>query len=49
MAPDTKRKLTLRKINFFLIEKYVEDVTQEEKHAPDLLELIMRPTCLIKE
>ena len=34
---------------FFVIEKYTEDVRQEEKHVPDLLEAIMRPTCLVKE
>ena len=42
-------QLTLRKRHFFVIEKYVEDVKQEEKHVPDLLESIMRPTCLVKE
>ena len=31
------------------MEKYVEDVKQEEKHVPDLLEAIMRPTCLVKK
>ena len=46
---DTKRKLTLRKRHFFVLEKYVEDVKQDEKHVPDLLELIMRFTCLEKE
>ena len=49
MGRDTKRKLYLRKIHFFVVEKYVEDVRQEEKDVPDLLEAIMRPTCLIKE
>ena len=49
MAADTKRKLTLRKRHFFVIEKYVEDVKQEEKHVPDLLESIMRPTDPVKE
>ena len=29
---------------FFRIEKYIEDVRQDEKHMPDLLESIMRPT-----
>ena len=29
--------------------KYIEDVKQEEKDVPDLLEAIMRPTCLVKE
>ena len=46
---DTKRKLNLRKRLFFVIEKYIEDVKQDEKHVPDLLESIMRPTCLVKE
>ena len=44
-------KLYLRKSNFFVtcIEKYIEDARQEEKDVPDLLEAIMRPTCLVKE
>ena len=46
---DTKRKLTLRKIHFFVIEKYVEDVKQDEKSSPDLVESIMRPTDPVKE
>ena len=44
-----KNKLTLRKIHVFFIEKSIEDVKQEEEHVPDLLESIMRPTCLVKE
>ena len=44
-----KKKLTLRKIYFFVIEKHIEDAKQEEKDVPDLLEAIMRPTCLAKE
>ena len=47
MTPDTKRKLYLRKIHFFVMEKYIEDVKQDEKHVPDLLE--MRPTDPVKE
>ena len=31
------------------MEKYIEDARQEEKDVPDLLEAIMRPTCLAKE
>ena len=31
------------------MEKYIEDVRQHEKHVPDLLESIMRTTCLVKE
>ena len=46
---DTKRKLYLRKNNFFVIEKYIEDAKQEEKDVPDLLEAIMRPTDPVKE
>ena len=42
-------KLTLRKRHFFAIEKYIENVKQDEKHFPDLLESIMRPTCLVKD
>ena len=46
---DTKRKLYLRKTHFFVMEKYIEDAKQKEKDVPDLLEAIMRPTCLVKE
>ena len=51
MGQDTKRKLYLRKRHFFVtcMEKHIEDVKQEEKDVPDLLEAIMRPTCLVKE
>ena len=38
-----------RKRYFFVIGKYIEDVKQDEKHIPDLLEAIMRSTCLVKE
>ena len=44
-----KKKLTLRKRHFFVIEKYIEDVKQEEKDVLDLLEAMMRPTDLVKE
>ena len=49
MGRDTEGRLTLRKRYVFVIEKSVEDVKQDEKHVPDLLEAIMRPTCLAKE
>ena len=39
----------LRRRHFFVIEKYIEDVRQEEKDVPDLLEAIMRPTDPVKE
>ena len=48
-ADDTKRKLYPRKNNFFVMDKYIEDARQEGKHVPELLEAIMRPTCLVKE
>ena len=44
----TKRKLSLEKRYFFVIEKYIEDVKQEEKDVPDLLELIMKGFGLVK-
>ena len=31
------------------MEKYIEDVRQDEKHVPDLLESIMRPTDPVKD
>ena len=49
LGRDTKRKLYPRKNNFFVVEKNIEDARQEEKDVPDLLEAIMRPTCLVKE
>ena len=48
-AQTYKRKLYRRKTHFFVIEKHVEDVKQDEKHLPDLLERIMRPTDPVKE
>ena len=49
MSRDTKSKLTLRKRHFFVIEKYVEDVNQEERDAPALVESIMKGSGLVKE
>ena len=40
---------TLRKRHFFVIEKCFEDLRQEEKHVPDLLEAIMRHADPIKD
>ena len=37
------------KKTLFLIEKYIEDARQDEKHVPDLLEAIMKPKDLVKE
>ena len=49
MGRTTKRKLYLREIHVFVIEKYIEDARQDEEHVPDLLESIMRPPGLVKE
>ena len=48
MAYTRKNKLTLRVTHFF-IEKYIEDVKQEQKDVPDLLESIIRPTDPLEE
>ena len=32
-----------------MIKRYIEDVRQDEKHVPDLLEAITRPTNPVKE
>ena len=37
------------KNNLFVMDKYFEDVRQDEKHVPDLLESITRPTDPVKE
>ena len=42
-------QLTLRKRHVFVIEKYVEDIKQDEKDVPDLVESIMNPTDLVNE
>ena len=44
-----KNKLTLSKHTCFVIEEFIEDIKQDDKHVPDVLESIMRPTCLVKE
>ena len=45
-----KKQKTISKRHFFLMEKYInEDARQDEKHVPDLLEAIMRPTDPVKE
>ena len=41
--------MTQRKRYVFLVEKYIEDARQDEKHVPDLLEPTMRPTDPVKE
>ena len=49
VANRVTNKLYPRKRHFFVMEKYIEDARQKEKDVPDLLEAIMRPTCLVKE
>ena len=39
-----RKKLPLRKRHFFVIEKCVEDVKQDQKIAPDFVESIIRAT-----
>ena len=48
----TKKQKTISKRHCFLsycMEKCFEDARQDEKHVPDLLEAIMRPTDPVKE
>ena len=45
----TKKLKTISKRHFFLIEKCFENLRQDEKHVPDLLESMMRPTDPVKE
>ena len=44
-----KNRKPNKKTYFFRMEKYIEDLRQDEKHGPDLLEAIMRPTYPIKD
>ena len=45
----TQKEVVPKKNTVFVIERHVEDVKQDEKHVPDLLESIMRPTDPTKE
>ena len=45
----TQKQKTISKRHFFLIEKYIEDLRQDEKHVPDLLEAIIQPTDPVKD
>ena len=49
VCPHTKKQVHPIKKTLSVIEKYVEDVKQDEKHVLDLLEPIMRPTFFVKE
>ena len=44
-----KRNLSLRKKQCLVIEKYVEDVKQDEKSVPDLVESTMKGSGLVGE
>ena len=44
-----KKQKTISKGCLFLMEKCFEDVRQDEKHVPDLLESIIQPPDLVKE
>ena len=44
-----KKKLILRKRHFFVREKYIEDVKQDDKDVRDLLESMMKAPGLVKE
>ena len=49
VCPHTKKQKTISKRQFFLIEKCFEDLRQDEKHVPDLLEAIIQPPDPVKE
>ena len=48
-GPHTQKEVVPKKNNFFVIEKYIEDVKQGQKVAADLLEAIMKAPGLVKE
>ena len=48
MCVHTQKEVVPKKKTFFLIEKSIEDARQDEKHVPDLLESIMKPTDPVK-
>ena len=49
VATHTKKQKTISKRHVFLIEKCFDDLRQDEKHVPDLLESIIQPTDPVKE
>ena len=49
VCPRTQKQVGRHQKHIFVIEKYVEDVKQDEKHVPDLLEAIVRRLGLVKE
>ena len=49
VCPHTRKHKTISKRHFFVMDKYFEDVRQDEKHVSDLLEAIIQPPGLVKE
>ena len=49
MGRHTQKEVVCKQKIFFVIENYIEDAKQDEKHVPDLLEAIMRPTDPVKD
>ena len=49
MCPGTQKQVDPITKTLFVIEKYIEDVKQDKKHDPDLLESIMKPTDFVRE
>ena len=49
VATHTKKHKTISKRYVFLMEKYIEDASQDEKHVPDLLESITQPPDPVKD
>ena len=45
----TQKEAVPKKRYFVVIEKYIEDARQHEKHVPDVLEAIMRPKLFVKD
>ena len=48
-GPGHRKEVVPEKDTVFVIEKYIENARQYVKHVPDLVEAIMRLTCLVKE
>ena len=44
-----KKEVDPKKKTVFVIEKHIEDVKQDQKNVPDLVESIMRPSDPVKE
>ena len=42
-------EVDLKKRHCFVIEKCIENVRHDEKHVPDLLELIIQPKLFVKD